>query len=153
MRFFFLFFFYIAYCVFLIFCYFFFFFLMIRRPPRSTLFPYTTLFRSLDAVGHGDDAVLLLHRPHAQAEIVRRGGSHEEKERQGRDPRGHPHRLQKLPPSRTPTSGFDPPSRRFFATVTAAGPWPNRTPRPASSAGCWRSRLPFPNHAAPESRN
>src|SRR5467141_4853328 len=28
---------------------FFFFFLMIRRPPRSTLFPYTTLFRSLRA--------------------------------------------------------------------------------------------------------
>src|SRR2546422_4530456 len=27
-------------------CYIFFFFLMIRRPPRSTLFPYTTLFRS-----------------------------------------------------------------------------------------------------------
>src|SRR5256885_8949661 len=26
---------------------FFFFFLMIRRPPRSTLFPYTTLFRSI----------------------------------------------------------------------------------------------------------
>src|SRR5437899_10037533 len=29
---------------------FFFFFLMIRRPPRSTLFPYTTLFRSLRLV-------------------------------------------------------------------------------------------------------
>src|SRR3712207_8520866 len=28
---------------------FFFFFLMIRRPPRSTLFPYTTLFRSPQA--------------------------------------------------------------------------------------------------------
>src|SRR2546427_5105355 len=28
---------------------FFFFFLMIRRPPRSTLFPYTTLFRSRKA--------------------------------------------------------------------------------------------------------
>src|SRR2546429_6484385 len=28
----------------------FFFFLMIRRPPRSTLFPYTTLFRSVDRV-------------------------------------------------------------------------------------------------------
>src|SRR2546426_5872460 len=28
-----------------------FFFLMIRRPPRSTLFPYTTLFRSLVAGG------------------------------------------------------------------------------------------------------
>src|SRR2546422_10609926 len=31
-------------CAFYVF--FFFFFLMIRRPPRSTLFPYTTLFRS-----------------------------------------------------------------------------------------------------------
>src|SRR5689334_24143372 len=29
------------------FFFFFFFFLMIRRPPRSTLFPYTTLFRSI----------------------------------------------------------------------------------------------------------
>src|SRR5471030_3404735 len=28
-----------------------FFFLMIRRPPRSTLFPYTTLFRSLHRQG------------------------------------------------------------------------------------------------------
>src|SRR5260370_41548582 len=31
---------------FTLFPFFFFFFLMIRRPPRSTLFPYTTLFRS-----------------------------------------------------------------------------------------------------------
>src|SRR6185312_17073162 len=31
--------------------FFFFFFLMIRRPPRSTLFPYTTLFRSLLTTG------------------------------------------------------------------------------------------------------
>src|SRR6266496_4864985 len=30
----------------MVFFFFFFFFLMIRRPPRSTLFPYTTLFRS-----------------------------------------------------------------------------------------------------------
>src|SRR5216683_6735772 len=30
----------------LCFCFLFFFFLMIRRPPRSTLFPYMTLFRS-----------------------------------------------------------------------------------------------------------
>src|SRR5256885_14920395 len=36
-------------------CVFVFFFLMIRRPPRSTLFPYTTLFRSvaLEAAGGG----------------------------------------------------------------------------------------------------
>src|SRR2546427_3068732 len=31
----------------------FFFFLMIRRPPRSTLFPYTTLFRSLGSGERG----------------------------------------------------------------------------------------------------
>src|SRR5437879_6758863 len=34
--------------------FFFFFFLMIRRPPRSTLFPYTTLFRSGFAPGGHD---------------------------------------------------------------------------------------------------
>src|SRR5260370_17609361 len=33
--------------------YHYFFFLMIRRPPRSTLFPYTTLFRSLGHVAEG----------------------------------------------------------------------------------------------------
>src|SRR5205807_6609071 len=37
----------VFYYLFLFFFFFFFFFLMIRRPPRSTLFPYTTLFRSL----------------------------------------------------------------------------------------------------------
>src|SRR5256885_8571312 len=37
--------------VLLLFFYYFFFFLMIRRPPRSTLFPYTTLFRSPVLVG------------------------------------------------------------------------------------------------------
>src|SRR5215471_19475629 len=35
---------------------FFFFFLMIRRPPRSTLFPYTTLFRS--GAGSGIDVAM-----------------------------------------------------------------------------------------------
>src|SRR5688572_31003885 len=52
------------------------FFLMIRRPPRSTLFPYTTLFRSVDrrAVrqrppgplrrrGHGRDEAVQHRRP------------------------------------------------------------------------------------------
>src|SRR5438552_14298687 len=33
--------------MFVLYWFLFFFFLMIRRPPRSTLFPYTTLFRSL----------------------------------------------------------------------------------------------------------
>src|SRR5207249_9032482 len=40
-----------------LFLFFFFFFLMMRRPPRSTLFPYTTLFRSRGAAAHfGDEA-------------------------------------------------------------------------------------------------
>src|SRR2546422_5680051 len=36
---------------------------MIRRPPRSTLFPYTTLFRSQELVG---DLLLLLHVDEAE---------------------------------------------------------------------------------------
>src|SRR2546429_2803009 len=36
--------------------FFFFFFLMIRRPPRSTLFPYTTLFRSIEKLLKGAQA-------------------------------------------------------------------------------------------------
>src|SRR3972149_7727727 len=36
---------------------FFFFFLMIRRPPRSTLFPYTTLFRSREVSEVAQDPV------------------------------------------------------------------------------------------------
>src|SRR2546430_10134730 len=39
----------------LLYCFsFLFFFLMIRRPPRSTLFPYTTLFRSLPILPQPD---------------------------------------------------------------------------------------------------
>src|SRR5882757_10479645 len=37
--------------------FFFLFFLMIRRPPRSTLFPYTTLFRSPSRAAFRRDAV------------------------------------------------------------------------------------------------
>src|SRR2546430_5005699 len=42
---------------------FFFFFLMIRRPPRSTLFPYTTLFRSVgNEAGFRRQAAAILAR-------------------------------------------------------------------------------------------
>src|SRR2546425_5293602 len=54
----------ILYIIFVYF-YFFFFFLMIRRPPRSTLFPYTTLFRSpLERLAGREDTVreVELHR-------------------------------------------------------------------------------------------
>src|SRR2546430_7617717 len=37
---------------------------MIRRPPRSTLFPYTTLFRSRDASTHSDEFRVFLDSYH-----------------------------------------------------------------------------------------
>src|SRR3712207_8114485 len=37
---------------------------MIRRPPRSTLFPYTTLFRSAAVHGHVHDAAPTAEQPH-----------------------------------------------------------------------------------------
>ena len=48
----------------------FFFFLMIRRPPRSTLFPYTTLFRSADG---GSATLPLLRRLYADGRHGRSG--------------------------------------------------------------------------------
>src|SRR2546427_5076405 len=48
-------------------CDFLFFFLMIRRPPRSTLFPYTTLFRSLNGRAHGRDQGPILAHPLQQS--------------------------------------------------------------------------------------
>src|ERR1035438_10881449 len=44
-----------------------FFFLMIRRPPRSTLFPYTTLFRS---VGMSGDIALYQGKPVVHTHVV-----------------------------------------------------------------------------------
>src|SRR3712207_8087622 len=40
---------------------------MIRRPPRSTLFPYTTLFRSRDLVGVDAPFAVVAERPRRQA--------------------------------------------------------------------------------------
>src|SRR2546422_8608230 len=75
----------------------FFFFLMIRRPPRSTLFPYTTLFRSSPGVerrdlwgrevggiqpgtgsgsGHPHCAVLRWLRSHGDRKSTRLNSSH-----------------------------------------------------------------------------
>src|SRR3712207_8499115 len=49
-----------------------FFFLMIRRPPRSTLFPYTTLFRSRNAMIEGIQMVQRLWRGES---ITQRNGA------------------------------------------------------------------------------
>src|SRR3989440_2061547 len=83
---------------------FFFFFLMIRRPPRSTLFPYTTLFRSAQRPQQSarDDVPLhlagalpdafdariapdalqrqLAHEPHAAVNLQRLVGDHRSEE-------------------------------------------------------------------------
>src|SRR2546430_5287008 len=48
----------------------FFFFLMIRRPPRSTLFPYTTLFRSPAAARHRCFPRRRQHRRNGQALVL-----------------------------------------------------------------------------------
>src|SRR3712207_7651616 len=59
-----------------------FFFLMIRRPPRSTLFPYTTLFRSVSERRQGEGGVApdqqghaVGARPRDVARADRRGGA------------------------------------------------------------------------------
>src|SRR3712207_2908652 len=57
-----------------------FFFLMIRRPPRSTLFPYTTLFRSTSGIGK-ETAKLLLQEGWKVGIAGRRRGALEELQR------------------------------------------------------------------------
>src|SRR3712207_9336008 len=46
---------------------------MIRRPPRSTLFPYTTLFRSGEQLGRPCDRAVLTVGPHTPQSGSRRG--------------------------------------------------------------------------------
>src|SRR2546430_13521348 len=56
---------------------------MIRRPPRSTLFPYTTLFRSASEVvrGHGEsDPVAGEHADAEAPHLARNGGEHRSEE-------------------------------------------------------------------------
>src|SRR3712207_7220108 len=65
---------------------------MIRRPPRSTLFPYTTLFRSAER-----DPLLRLERQLAVAEL--RAQARVGAERGGR-PRQHGDEVRELPSGR-----------------------------------------------------
>src|SRR5438067_10477383 len=48
---------------------------MIRRPPRSTLFPYTTLFRSVESPAPSPDSLLLIE---AEAPADQREGERSE---------------------------------------------------------------------------
>src|SRR2546429_5205754 len=66
---------------------------MIRRPPRSTLFPYTTLFRSLQQALVGVE-----HLAPQSARLLRqnrsRQGRRNQAQQQGRNGRHHPQRSE-----------------------------------------------------------
>src|SRR3712207_6916337 len=78
--------------------FFIFFFLMIRRPPRSTLFSYTTLFRSRHRIQR------LHHAPAQPASDARRGVRH-----RGGAARGDA--LRRLHPGLQPLGGAEDPGR------------------------------------------
>src|SRR2546422_11298802 len=87
--------------------FFFFFFLMIRRPPRSTLFPYTTLFRSR----HSSHARLVRVRlPRRRARV---GGLAVRDPAARDDPGGAVHRGVRVPTGRGGTTACraQPPDR------------------------------------------
>src|SRR3989442_6884289 len=71
-----------------------FFFLMIRRPPRSTLFPYTTLFRSiylrLQPVGAREGGMKMDGMPGMH------GGSHDRSEEHTSELQSRPHLVCRL---------------------------------------------------------
>src|SRR5256885_6615865 len=73
---------------------------MIRRPPRSTLFPYTTLFRS-------DDLDLPL------GEVFRPPGQFAEKCRRSRQPRKREHRVRTMLRGIHQRSGVSKPARKL----------------------------------------
>src|SRR5215204_5090584 len=86
--------------VIVVYYFFFFFFLMIRRPPRSTLFPYTTLFRSHRVVGH----------------VLRRVGRRARGK--GRGPAG----VTVVVPDDVPPAGRQPPAELVLPPVHRTGP-------------------------------
>src|SRR5689334_24838991 len=61
-------------------------FLLLRRPPRSTLFPYTTLFRSAVTSDHVREGVF------HSAEVIRTGDEQDD----GCDTRGREHRTRSV---------------------------------------------------------
>src|SRR2546428_799916 len=112
-----------------------FFFLMIRRPPRSTLFPYTTLFRSPP---HDHGGILLGERLHR----LRRRFRHEQGRNRGRVPELHRPSRRSSRSARTPEAPFFNrgglvANRSFDALRRAGRTMPSRTRRASrlSSSG------------------
>src|SRR6266496_2986705 len=115
--------------------FFYFFFLMIRRPPRSTLFPYTTLFRSRPAARQRRSE----HRAPPQRSRLR------QTLRRRPDPRQlRPHHPLSPRPRRRQTSEPSPPhDRRLPASLL---PPHSRLRRPPHHRGTEQER----NHPLPE---
>src|SRR5437660_12170148 len=67
-----------------VFSFLFFFFLMIRRPPRSTLFPYTTLFRSEEIVDDRRRGAPVVRHPKAPRAVFERRSEEHTSELQSR---------------------------------------------------------------------
>src|SRR2546425_10738131 len=112
---------------------FFFFFLMIRRPPRSTLFPYTTLFRSL-APGWGRSRrFALAPRPRCESRLGRAARRGPARDRCGPQPRGD---IRAAHP-REPSPGGRPAWRPREQTAAGGG-----EPPPGPKAGESRRRRP-----------
>ena len=103
----------------------FFFFLMIRRPPRSTLFPYTTLFRS-------GRALPPLPSPHSTMPANSNGTDR------------RPAAVARC----TPRSGRAPRHRARTGRRLGVAPGPKARPAYRTSRACSRP-LPAPNPAAP----
>src|SRR5882762_289577 len=149
----------------------FFFFLMIRRPPRSTLFPYTTLFRSArgregfeDLVGAGELfqclAVARIRFEHAAAQLAEHEGEERgrvlaysvEAERRHLRRAGRAGRRARPDPrsarSRVRTPGRPPPRARALSARGHAAPSTADTSRPGQ-AGSRRAPPAQPRRPAP----
>src|SRR5215831_401681 len=109
-------------------CCFFCFFLMIRRPPRSTLFPYTTLFRSC---GHDRGPRLLAHRwrrfheerqPAVAGRACRTVAKGRRREEGTRGPERRPHRQPLVERLRQSATGRGAAPAWTCVCATGAGP-------------------------------
>src|SRR3712207_8298211 len=81
---------------------------MIRRPPRSTLFPYTTLFRSIDLSGGGQE-----HQRHPAEHDDGEHGEHRGDRPQPRTLEGPP-AVRALPPVRSEEHTSELQSRQYL---------------------------------------
>src|SRR5256886_13703550 len=116
---------------------------MIRRPPRSTLFPYTTLFRSAPAHVHGDRHAVLAHHQRGRhvLDAVLRLPHHVSGDALGRRPaRERETQVQELQPeieerAATRLQAPQPPAELLAAGLKRVPPAADRLQRPEVAAG------------------